>query len=105
MAILIRRNPACPYDLFVPNAFSPSGDGINEVFIPVISTTELGVYEFQIFDRWGTELFYTEDILEGWDGLYKGAKVFPGVYVWKLKLRVYDQVIVRNLKGTVTVLR
>lgn len=105
LAILIRRNPACPYDLFVPNAFSPSGDGINEVFIPVISTTELGVYEFQIFDRWGTELFYTEDILEGWDGLYKGAKVFPGVYVWKLKLRVYDQVIVRNLKGTVTVLR
>jgi gliding motility-associated-like protein len=68
--------------LFVPNAFTPNGDGKNDLFMP------LGVYveEFQmwIFDRWGDMIFTTTDMRQGWDGKANGgAKIAQeDVYVW-----------------------
>ena len=67
-------------DIYLPNAFSPNGDGLNDVYrgIPV------GIREFRylrIFNRYGGEVFSTTDHHKGWDGTYKGAKQVSGVYV------------------------
>lgn len=71
--------------LFVPNAFSPDGDGINEVFIPLVAGLKEPGYRFLIFDRWGQELFSTESMGEGWNGNFGNGDPAPvGVYVWKL---------------------
>lgn len=67
-------------DVFVPNAFSPNGDGLNDVF-RVIARKLIQVQEFRIFNRWGQELFYTKDINQGWNGTYKGVKQMPGFII------------------------
>ncbi len=68
---------------FIPNTFTPNGDGLNDVFIPVVLGAE--EYHFMIFDRWGELIFETHDTFVGWDGRYKGNKCQEDVYVWKIK--------------------
>ncbi len=71
--------------LFVPNAFTPDGDGINDVFTPFVAGVKEQGYRFLIVDRWGQELFSTERMGMGWDGNYGNGDAVPiGVYVWKL---------------------
>ncbi len=71
--------------LYVPNAFTPDSDGLNEDFIPTYSgITEL---KFYIFNRWGDLLFSTEEQDKGWDGTYKGLKVKQDVYVYRIVAR------------------
>lgn len=67
-------------NLWFPNSFTPNGNGLNEIFIPVGE----GVTDFhlKIFNRWGQLLFETRDLTQGWDGMYKGNLVQEDVYVW-----------------------
>lgn len=60
---------------YMPNAFTPDGDGLNETIQPVLSNCLPGTYEFIIFDRWGRMVFRTTEIKQGWDGIYNGKKV------------------------------
>ncbi len=70
--------------LFVPNAFTPNGDGDNdEFFFKAYGIRKQGI-EFMVFDRWGTLIYYT-DAVRPWDGTYKGVPVQEDAYVWKLK--------------------
>jgi gliding motility-associated-like protein len=89
-------------NLYMPNSFTPNGDGINEVFrVPPGSAFHLE--EFSIFDRWGNKVFATRDITKGWDGKYKN-KIRPGTYVYLITgkdLYRKDAVI----KGTVALIR
>ncbi len=72
--------------IFIPNTFSPNGDGQNDFFFPIIGNEEvLDAYMFRIFDRWGSEIFFTKDINEGWSGLYKEAECQQDVYVYILE--------------------
>ena len=90
----------------VPNAFTPNGDDINEVFVPVLNMPASAEnYGFMIFDRWGLRLFSTEQAGQGWDGTYGGQPVPNDVYVWKV--RCHDRVTGkdRDLIGHVTVIR
>ena len=70
--------------VFIPNAFTPNSNGLNDVFKPKL----YGVIEFQmlIFDRWGNEIFKTEDMNEGWNGKIYGVgePVQQDVYVYKI---------------------
>lgn len=69
---------------YVPNAFSPDGNGMNDIFRPVpvgIVSTDY----FRIFNRYGQLLFETAQTNKGWDGTYKGKAQTPGNYVWMLK--------------------
>lgn len=69
---------------YIPNAFSPNGDGLNDIFraIPVgIANTEW----FRIFNRYGEMVFQTNQWLKGWDGTYKGKKQAMGAYIWIIK--------------------
>ncbi|MDE5606159.1 MAG: gliding motility-associated C-terminal domain-containing protein [Bacteroidales bacterium] len=78
----------------IPNAFSPNGDGINDIFMGGTGA------DVVIFDRFGRELFRSTD-QEGWDGTYKGKPVSPGEYLYVVTIRKNGQEYVK--KGTVTV--
>jgi gliding motility-associated-like protein len=73
--------------LFVPNAFTPNNDGINDFFTAKGIGLDPDKFEMWIFDRWGNMIYYTQDINAGWDGKVQGHDnvVQEDVYVWKIK--------------------
>jgi len=89
--------------IYVPNAFSPNGDGVNEVF----SAKGEGIKEFHlyVYDRWGNKVFYTENMNSGWNGTYRTDEVVQeDVYVWKIIYKgKADRE--RELSGTVTLIK
>ena len=73
--------------IYVPNAFTPDGDGKNDYFMPIVSGHDLDNFEFLIFDRWGELIFESSSADQKWDGMHKGQKAKQDVYVWKLKAK------------------
>ncbi len=91
--------------LYVPNAFTPNGDGKNEIFLA--EGVGISTFKMYIFDRWGLLLYYSEDMTKGWDGTYqaKGPQVLQeDVYVWKVEATDFQNTA-RNLHGTVTLIK
>jgi len=88
--------------IYVPNCFSPDGNGVNDIFYAY--GKDIIEFEMYIFDRWGENLFYSEDMSIGWDGFYKGDIAKNDVYVWKI---FYKDVLGEEgtLYGTATLLR
>jgi gliding motility-associated-like protein len=78
----------CPSTIYVPNTFTPDGDGINDIFIPV--GKNIASMELIIFDRWGGVLFQSNSPDMGWDGTYRGQPVKNDVYVWKVRYRFQE---------------
>lgn len=73
--------------IFVPNAFTPNGDGKNDLFFPVIDGYEHCTdFTFRIFDRWGILVKEFADRNDTWDGTYGGSKPLFDVYIWTLHL-------------------
>jgi gliding motility-associated-like protein len=68
--------------IYIPNAFSPTGDGKNDIFLPV----GYGIidYELNIFNRWGELIFKSDEDHNGWNGSYKGVKCEMGIYTYKI---------------------
>ncbi len=93
--------------LYVPNAFSPNGNGINEFFYPVILGAETKDFEFSIFDRWGELVFLTEDMTEPWNGGMNngGEPLEPGVFTWRVRLRESAKAEREDIYGHVTLLK
>ncbi len=75
------------FTFYAPNAFTPNGDGINEVFIPLGIGWEYYDYEFTIWDRWGELIYSSNDRNAPWDGTYMGQQVQMDVYVWQVHVR------------------
>jgi gliding motility-associated-like protein len=76
------------FTFYAPNAFTPNGDGLNDLFYPKGAGWDPDKYELQIFDRWGESIFNTKNYNEGWDGKIKGrGEIAPSdVYVWKVNV-------------------
>lgn len=76
-------------DFYIPNAFTPNGDGLNDLFFPFGRQVDNAEYfKFKIHNRWGEQVFYTEDKTMGWDGLNKrGQQSKADVYIWHLELQ------------------
>ncbi|MFB0924416.1 MAG: PKD domain-containing protein, partial [Vicingaceae bacterium] len=91
------------YLRYVPNAFTPNGDGINDCFTPLGNDIDLADYTFGIYNRWGELLFQTNTLGNCWDGTYKGDMVQNGVYVWKIRSKEKYTTIVHNDWGHVTI--
>ena len=94
--------------LYVPNSFTPNGDGKNDIWKPIASGFEYDYYEVQVFDRWGKMIFNTTDYEEGWDGSVNNAgdKAVVGVYTWRVALG--DAKNVKTLHeefGTLTIIK
>lgn len=77
-------------NIYIPNAFSPNYDGINDRFSPLTNCI-FEEYKFSLFDRWGQELFTTNDQEDFWDGTCNGRQFPVGVYVYLLKYKFVDQ--------------
>ena len=96
--ITVRVRP----ELFIPNAFTPNGDGINDNF--TVHTHYIAEFEMIIFDRWGEIIYTTTKADFEWDGTYKGQWVEEEVYGYYIQARDhYGKIIVR--KGNITLMR
>lgn len=89
-------------DLFVPTAFSPDGNGINDKFCAYGKCFKN--IEFRVFDRWGEQMFESTSRYSCWDGTYKGEKMGSGEYVWSFKATRPSGTTV-NRKGVTTLIR
>jgi gliding motility-associated-like protein len=90
-------------ELYVPNAFTPNGDGRNDLFFPFPVGVKSLEY-FQVYNRWGQLLFSTRALGEGWDGRNAGQDQPAGVYIWQLKAVMEGDVEVKR-QGTVVLIR
>jgi hypothetical protein len=88
--------------VFIPNAFKPSG--FNSVFLPVTTYVDITAYQFDVFNRWGLNVFSTTNIDQGWDGTNGGVKQELGVYVYLVRFRNSKGEYL-EFKGSVTLLR
>ncbi|MBU0487684.1 MAG: gliding motility-associated C-terminal domain-containing protein [Bacteroidetes bacterium] len=80
------------WTFYIPNAFTPGDNDLNEVFKPKGTFIEMVDYKFLIFNRWGELIFQTKDVNEGWDGTMNGEPCPSGVYVYTIEcVPVYDK--------------
>jgi gliding motility-associated-like protein len=97
--------PICilaPLTLFVPNSFTPNGDGVNENF--TAKGSGVVSFEMNIYTRQNQKIFTTTDMVTGWDGMYKGELVPHGVYAYVIEAK-FNTGEKFFKGGTVTVIR
>jgi gliding motility-associated-like protein len=78
--VYIDPGPCCE-QVFIPNAFSPNGDGKNDVF-RITTSTGIKLYRFEIYNRWGNKVWSTIDPKRGWDGTQAGGESEMGTYYY-----------------------
>jgi gliding motility-associated-like protein len=93
-----------PHDFSTPNAFTPNGDGNNEMFCLKGWDVCNQEFEVMIFNRWGEKVFQSDDPKFCWDGKYKGKLLSSDVYVFHITA-TYKGDIVRTKKGNITLIR
>lgn len=90
--------------LLLPTGFSPNGDGVNDVFHIVKYFNIKKLNAFDIYNRWGELVFTTDDVEQGWDGIYKGRPQPTSTFVWVIKgIDFDDKEFIQ--KGNVTLVR
>jgi gliding motility-associated-like protein len=98
-----QQEPDSPCDFFIPNAFSPNGDGRNDTYFPfTVNIKEIKF--FRIFNRWGELVYETKMFGEGWNGIYKNKPQPGDVYVWTAEAICFDGTVIRR-SGNVLLLR
>lgn len=95
--------------LFIPNVFSPNGDGFNDEFMFYGGDDVTLIKNFQVFGRQGEQIFrannfFPEDVNNSWNGTYNGKKMNPGVFVWFAEVEFIDGEV-EILKGDILLLR
>lgn len=106
-ADVIKLEPGiCMPLVYVPNAFTPDGDGRNDTFLPSLFSS-VDKWEFRVFNRWGELIFESKDPQAGWDGTRNGKDAPQGVYVWDLRYEGLwtSGAAQEHLRGHVTLLR
>lgn len=93
----------CLTGFYVPTAFTPNGDGKNDVFQPQLFG-KVKKYRFTIYNRWGQLIFQTTEQLKGWDGKIRGLIQQTGVFVWTCTYQ-FDNDSEQTKKGTVILIR
>ena len=89
-------------DIYIPNAFSPNGDGNNDI-IKIISLTPVNLKVFAIYNRWGECVFQTNDWRNGWDGKQKGVDCEIGTYFYFINYKFGEAD--KRLRGDLTLIR
>ena len=74
------------FAVFIPNTFTPNGDGLNDLFQVKGSGMKTESFSMELSDRWGNQVYFTKDITAGWDGKVNGKEAENGVYIYKLKI-------------------
>jgi trimeric autotransporter adhesin len=103
---IARRNVRIGPDFmfYIPNSFTPDGDGLNDAFRPYGEGIRWDTFEMFVFDRWGQQVFYTNDIETSWDGMINGNEPVLGVYAYLIHITDENG---RKLpfRGNITLLR
>ena len=94
-AVTVRECERC--EVYIPNAFSPNNDGVNDLFQP-FSDCPLSDFQMRIYDRWGSLLLDITDPDTGWDGLVRGRPAGPGLYVWVAQYQVEEDGRLRKVE-------
>jgi gliding motility-associated-like protein len=93
----------CVFTIYFPSAFTPNGDGLNDVLrVPFLNKDKL--LRLSIFNRWGQLVFYTKNAHDGWDGTLKGMALSTGVYIYFLEMEGLSGKKL-NQRGTVVLIR
>jgi gliding motility-associated-like protein len=90
-------------EIYVPNAFTPNGDGVNDELKPVMYGIKQLNY-FRVYNRWGQLFYQSQSANQGWNGIFKGAKQEMQTVAWTLEALGVDGVIYTK-KGTTILLR
>lgn len=92
--------------LYVPNAFTPDGDGLNDVFQPIGIGYHDNAYALRVYNRWGELIFTSRDPMVGWNGQGRGRSLVPGgVYTYMIRYTNVKGSDFENVRGHVTVIR
>jgi gliding motility-associated-like protein len=89
-------------NLYVPNTFTPNGDGKNDIFYAYGSA--VAKFNLRVYNQWGEFIFESQDLGRGWDGTYRGSLQPNGVYVYYIDVTFNDGTS-KIVKGTITLLR
>lgn len=89
-------------EVYIPNVFSPNGDGFNDVFL--VRGGSFKSFNFKIFNRWGEQIFSSTDRTIAWDGTFKGKEVSSGVYVYQL-IYTNSQGVNKRTSGNITLIQ
>lgn len=92
----------CEPHFYIPNAFTPNDDGLNDQIIPVVNNVES--FRFEIYNRWGELMFATSEPGKGWDGKQRNGHALTDTYVYKLHYVNFDH-IAQVSEGNFTLLR
>ncbi|MEL6668311.1 MAG: gliding motility-associated C-terminal domain-containing protein, partial [Bacteroidota bacterium] len=96
--------------IYIPNAFSPNNDGVNDAFAPIVISPNVSrILRFDVFDRWGGQVYSQTDwlprgISDGWDGQVRGRLASVGVYAYQAEVLFLDGEVIRYT-GDVLLLR
>jgi len=97
----------CLTSIYVPNAFSPNGDGVNDIFH--VYGNGIDKMHLMIFNRWGELVFESLNQADGWDGIHKGRLVNPDVFIYELRITFCDGTRISSdnsyRTGSITLLR
>jgi gliding motility-associated-like protein len=93
--------PITEGELYVPNAFTPDHDGINDFFGPKVDN--ITEYSMTVFNRWGQVVFTSQNPGQSWDGMYKQAEAPEGVYVYSITYKTGLRLL--DVKGHVSLIR
>jgi gliding motility-associated-like protein len=93
----------CVSEYYVPSAFSPNGDRLNEIFKPTLVNFEN--YTMQVFNRWGQVMFTSDDIHLGWNGRYQDELVPLGVYYYSIRFVTTENGEFKTISGPIRVMR
>lgn len=91
---------------YIPNSFTPNGDGINDTFLPVFTSgMDEANYRFTLFNRWGEMVFESTDMTLGWDGKFENELVQAGTYIWDIRFQHRDSGASEQMSGHVVLLK
>ncbi|SFH48037.1 Ig-like domain-containing protein [Pedobacter insulae] len=99
---LTERTDGQSTDLYVPNTFTPNGDGNNDIFLAYGNTVSR--YKMRVYNQWGQFVFESNSLNTGWDGTFKGSMQPTGVYVYYIDV-TFTNGQTKMIKGTITLLR
>jgi gliding motility-associated-like protein len=100
-SVLVQTQPCC--DIYFPDAFTPNGDGRNDLFRP-ITIGNHNISTYRITNRWGQQLFETDDERRGWDGKLNGTPQEIGTYYYYIRYKCYDGQYIEK-KGSFMLIR
>jgi gliding motility-associated-like protein len=95
---------ACDCEMLIPNSFTPNEDNKNDYFFPVLQC-EYSLYSFTVFDKWGNQIFTTNNPTGKWDGRFKGNLCDEDIYVYKIESTEKESGKKVNRSGRVSLIR